>query len=83
MKYLIGIVVLLVPTINWAQCAMCRTQIQNNVSHGETELASGLNTGILYLFFAPYILVFVIGYLWFKYSKANGKKISLVERFKR
>lgn len=65
----------LVPLINWAQCAMCRTQIKNNVSQGETELAAGLNLGILYLFFTPYVMLGVIGFLWYRYSKNNGKEI--------
>lgn len=73
----------LIPFINWAQCAMCRTQIKNNVSHGETELAAGLNLGILYLFFTPYLAVGVVGFLWFRYSKKNERKISLSQRFKR
>lgn len=60
-----------------AQCAMCRTQIVNNVSHGETSFAAGLNTGILYLFFTPYVLIAVVIYLWFKNSKENERKRDL------
>jgi len=71
------------PFLNWAQCAMCRTQIKNNVSHGETELAAGLNLGILYLFFTPYIALGVVAFLWFRYSKKNERKISVVQRLKR
>lgn len=70
------------PFLNWAQCAMCRTQIKNNVSHGETELAAGLNLGILYLFFTPYLIVGVVAFLWFRYSKINERKISLIQRLK-
>lgn len=72
----------LFPFINWAQCAMCRTQIKNNVSHGETELASGLNLGIMYLFFTPYLVVGLVTFLWYRYSKTNDRKISLIERIK-
>lgn len=64
-------------TMSVAQCAMCRTQVVNNVSHGETSFAAGLNTGILYLFFTPYILIGVIAYLWFKNSKQNERKKNL------
>lgn len=63
-----------------AQCAMCRTQVVNNVSHGETSLAAGLNFGILYLFFTPYVLIGVVVFLWFKYSKRNARKRSLASR---
>lgn len=59
-----------------AQCAMCRATVENNVSNGETGIAAGLNFGILYLFAAPYIAIMVIGYLWYKNSKANANKKS-------
>ena len=65
---------------SFGQCAMCRTQVVNNVSHGETSFAAGLNTGILYLFFTPYILIAVIVYLWFKNSKYNERKRGVTSR---
>ena len=83
MKRLVVVVgFMLLPMLNWGQCAMCRTQVKNNVSNGETTLAEGLNNGIMFLFFTPYILVFVIVILWFRYSKVNNGKISLIERLK-
>lgn len=71
----------LIPFVNWAQCAMCRTQIKNNVSAGETSMAEGLNNGIMFLFFTPYIVVLVIIVLWYRYSKIT-KRVSLSERLK-
>ena len=82
-RFLVFIIPFFIPFLNFAQCAMCRTQIKNNVSHGETELAAGLNLGILYLFFTPYIVVALVAFLWFRYSKVDDKKISLIERLKR
>lgn len=73
---------LAMPFLNWAQCAMCRTQVKNNVSNGDTTLAEGLNNGIMFLFFTPYIVVFVMVILWFRYSKVNEGKISLIERLR-
>lgn len=64
----------------FAQCAMCRATVENNVSGGETSLAAGLNTGILYLFITPYLIIGVIAFLWYKQSKANARKISLASR---
>jgi len=61
-----------------AQCAMCRTTIENNVSAGETALGSGLNLGILYLFVTPYLIIGTIAYLWYKKSRENAKKVSLL-----
>ena len=57
-----------------AQCAMCRSTVVNNVSNGnELELAAGLNTGILYLFVTPYLLVGLVAFFWYKNAKAKGK----------
>ncbi len=68
------------PVLLQAQCAMCRTQVVNNVSHGETSLAAGLNFGILYLFFTPYLLVALIAYLWYRNAKVNERKKSITGR---
>lgn len=82
-KILVALFISLMPFLASAQCAMCRTQIVNNVSHGEASFAAGLNTGILYLFFAPYLMIGVITFLWFKYSKVNEKKESITSRIRR
>jgi len=52
-----------------AQCAMCRSTLENNYSNGDPGIAAGINTGILYLLAMPYLAVMVIGYLWYKSSK--------------
>ena len=57
-----------------AQCAMCRTTIQNNVSNGEIALAEGLNFGIMYLFSAPYLAVAVMVGVFIYFYRKNGKK---------
>jgi hypothetical protein len=55
-----------------AQCAMCRTQLENNVSNGDIGIAAGINTGILYLLSMPYLIILVLGYFWYKNSKKNA-----------
>jgi hypothetical protein len=82
-RYTLFFIGFLMSVASFAQCAMCRTQVVNNVSHGETTFAAGLNTGILYLFFTPYILIGVVIYLWFKYSRTNERKESIVSRIRR
>ena len=57
-----------------AQCAMCRTTLENNVSNGNIGIAAGINTGILYLFFAPYLAVAVIAYFWYRNSRTHGNE---------
>ena len=68
---LIGVVLLLVQETAMAQCAMCRTQLENNISAGDPGIAAGINTGILYLLAMPYLAVLVIGYFWYKSSRQS------------
>ena len=58
-----------------AQCAMCRSTLENNYSNGDPGIAAGINTGILYLLSMPYLAVLVIGYLWYKSSKHAQKEL--------
>ena len=60
-----------------AQCAMCRSTLENNYSNGDPGIAAGINTGILYLLSMPYLAIIVIGYLWYKSSKNASKKLSV------
>lgn len=83
-KVVVLIAVLMVMSLSsevFSQCAMCRTQIENNVSNGDMSLAAGLNTGIMYLFFTPYIAIATLIFLWFRNSKVNEGKKSLASRF--
>jgi hypothetical protein len=58
-----------------AQCAMCRSTLENNFSNGDPGIAAGINTGILYLLMLPYLAVIVIGLLWYKSTKNGGKEL--------
>ncbi|MEM9858491.1 MAG: hypothetical protein AAF843_14100 [Bacteroidota bacterium] len=60
---------------SFSQCAMCRATIENNVSNGDVGIGASLNFGILYLFVMPYLAIGVVGYLWYRHSKANAKQI--------
>jgi hypothetical protein len=51
---------------------MCRASVESTVSEGNIGLAAKLNTGILYLFVTPYIVVAIVAYLWYKKSKQNA-----------
>lgn len=63
----------------YSQCAMCRATVESNVGTGkghthepESEVGSGLNTGILYLMVIPYLLIGTIGFLWYKNSRKKA-----------
>ncbi len=53
----------------WAQCAMCRGSVESTMGNGRNNVGVGLNTGIMYLFVMPYIIVAVIAYLWYRESR--------------
>lgn len=59
-----------------AQCAMCRTTLENNVSNGDIGIAAGINFGILYLFAAPYLVIASIAFFWYKTSKRTTQNES-------
>ncbi len=69
---LVSLFLVTTPLVSFAQCAMCRTQLENNVSNGDIGIAAGINTGILYLLSMPYLIVFVLGYFWYKTSRKNA-----------
>jgi hypothetical protein len=59
-----------------AQCAMCRSTLENNFSNGNPGIGAGINTGILYLLVLPYLAVLVLGYFWYKSSKNGEQELS-------
>ncbi len=64
-----------------AQCPMCKAAVEANLEDGG-EMAKGLNTGILYMFFTPYIIVGFITYIWWKNKKnydEEEERIDLLE----
>jgi hypothetical protein len=80
-KFILLFVLLTLAQINdvIAQCAMCRSTLENNYSNGDPGIGAGINTGILYLLVMPYIAVMVLGYLWYRSSK-NAKNTKLTSR---
>jgi len=52
-----------------AQCPMCRAAAEQNLASGG-EAARGLNNGILYLLVTPYLIVSLLGVIWYyRYRK--------------
>ena len=82
MKKLIltSLILLACQTISLAQCAMCRMTVESTVSNGRSQIASNLNFAILYLLVTPYLIVMVIGYLWWKSSKKNMSAESILRQ---
>ena len=74
MKKIIAIIGFLFLTAQFVsgQCAMCRTTLQNNISQGNPGIAAGINFGILYLLFTPYLAIALIAFFWFRASKPSA-----------
>jgi hypothetical protein len=67
-------VMLLSQTNTWAQCAMCRATLENNISNGNVGIAAGINVGIMYLFFAPYLAVGLLAFFWHRSTRQNANQ---------
>lgn len=60
---------MILPELSTAQCSMCKAVVE---SGADNELMEGVNSGILYMMGAPYILMFVVGLAWYrKYYKSK------------
>ena len=68
----------IVGTALMAQCPMCKMAAESNLNNGGTA-GAGLNFGILYMLALPYILIFGIGYFWYR----NRKKIKGEEKIEK
>ncbi|MGI9571328.1 MAG: hypothetical protein ACR2PH_16675 [Desulfobulbia bacterium] len=67
-KMLIFGILLLLPMVSSAQCAMCRAVIE---SGQDNSLAEGINNGIVYLMAIPYILIGALFYFIFRKAKQS------------
>lgn len=65
--FILILVMLLLPQLSEAQCAMCRAVLE---SDGNDSTAEGINNGIVYLMAIPYILV--AGLFYFVYKKLKS-----------
>lgn len=50
----------------FAQCAMCRASAESATENVDKGIGEGLNSGILYLMGVPYVLLAVVGLVFFR-----------------
>lgn len=55
-----------------AQCAMCKAVVETSAENG-SNLAQGINNGILFLMAFPYALLIVGGFVWYRFYKKRIK----------
>lgn len=56
-----------------AQCSMCQATAETSREAGSAN-SDGINQGVMYLFFTPYIIIGTIAYFWWR-----GRKKQLAE----
>jgi hypothetical protein len=55
-----------------AQCSMCTINAEQGSKNGNTQ-TKGINTGVLYLMGAPFLLIAGVGGIWYvKYRKDDS-----------
>ena len=59
----------LAPVVMDAQCSMCKAVAESS-QQGGSSIADGLNTGIVYLMFFPYLLLGAVGFAIYKQKKS-------------
>jgi hypothetical protein len=51
-----------------AQCSMCQATAESSRDAGSTN-SDGINKGVMYLFFTPYIIIGTVAYFWWRARK--------------
>ncbi|MFM9004272.1 MAG: hypothetical protein ACKOSR_02030 [Flavobacteriales bacterium] len=57
---------IVLPTISFAQCAMCRATAESATENVDKGIGEGLNDGIVYLMILPYLLLIISGTVFFR-----------------
>ena len=60
-----------------AQCSMCKAVLESNMQSGEQAVGKGINDGIIYIMFLPYLLLGTAGYFMYKHYLKTNKESSL------
>jgi len=65
-RFLLLIFCFFINNFSYSQCAMCRAVLESSENEG---MAEGINNGIMYLAFLPYLIVFFMIFLVYKKFK--------------
>ncbi|MBP6732026.1 MAG: hypothetical protein KA149_08205 [Chitinophagales bacterium] len=65
---LIIAIILLSLSVGHAQCSMCQATAESSRDAGSSN-SDGINKGVMYLFFTPYLIIGTVGYFWWRARK--------------
>lgn len=71
--FVVTVLLTMSPATTFAQCAMCRTQVESNINGEGKVVGRGLNDGILYLMTMPYLILAGFGYMAYKNWKNSER----------
>ena len=54
-----------------AQCPMCKASVESSQARNSKSIGMGLNMGILMLLSTVYILLTIVGVMFYRYYKKN------------
>lgn len=66
---IIALLLVVLPLAADAQCAMCKAVAETS-QQGGSSVADGLNSGIVYLMFFPYLLLGAVGFAIYRHKKS-------------
>ena len=69
MRIKIFLILLFLTNLSFSQCAMCKAVVEN----GDSDMAEGINSGIIYLMIFPYLFLALGIYLLIKRFKNKEK----------
>lgn len=69
-KAIVLIGLILLTCVNaFSQCAMCKAVVES-----QDDVGAGINQGIVYLMFIPYVAIGVVSFLIYRHYKQNQQK---------
>ncbi len=71
-KSLLTVVLMMLFLIDaFSQCPMCKASVESSQSANSKSVGMGLNIGILMLLGSVYVILFTVGFLWYKNFKKS------------
>ncbi|MFN4083176.1 MAG: hypothetical protein ACK4K9_06045 [Bacteroidia bacterium] len=71
LTFFFALALLLGSNNTYAQCAMCKSNLESARHNGNNSVGNTINNGIMYLFVLPYAIAGVFGYIYYRKHKLN------------